>query len=296
MRRNFIDRPRLDGAIVLQLSLTSPSLHPHIDTLSRLLHRYLPEMPLGERALPEQDEPEWAHEKAEQGALLFRLGPEGELEARRIIGEFLMHCESLIQIAGDETHPYRNNARRCLRGASHWKPGRNDNDAVPRLSGYLGLERFLSRAHKAKRRAQGDRPFTRPAIVTTGKLIGTRAVSYTEVISLGREAQNCLSGDRIAKEKIRLGHDIWILRAEDRIVAVLEVDDTGTICDLRGFANAGSIAGYGADLVAWCQKAKLKVRDDVTIPLTDFLPEALRVPTHDDEMSAWEWLLETEAA
>ena len=296
MRRNFIDHPRLDSAIALQLSLTSPPLGPYIETLTRLLLRHLPDMRLGERALPELEDPRWAHEKAEQGARLFRLGTEGELEARRMICEFLIDFEALVQISADPTHSYSDYARRHMRGALHWKPGQDDSYPSPRISQHLGLDRFLSRAHKAKQRAQGGRPFARPAIVKAGKLTGTRAVSYAEIVSLGREAQNCLSDDWTVKKKIRLGRDIWALRAVNRVVAVIEVDETGTICELRGVANADSIAGHGADLVSWCQKAGLKVRDDVTVPLTDFLPKALRVPTNDQDRIAWDLLFGAEAA
>ena len=86
------------------------------------------------------------------------------------------------------------------------------------------------------------------------------------------------------------------IRDRGQIVVVIEVDDSGTICELRGPKNACSIGGYGAELITWCQKAGLKVRDDVTVPLADFLPATLCVSTEIEEEEAMLRLMLGQAA
>ncbi|SDE01512.1 hypothetical protein SAMN05421538_103250 [Paracoccus isoporae] len=284
MRRNFIDSPRLASAITQQLSLTPPCLQPHLDTLRRLLTRYLPEMELGERALPEPDDPGWAQEKAEQGAILFRLGPEGEIRARQVIAEFLLFFESLVQISEDRNHPYRERAMRHLRGGPHWKPQTEDGCRDGRLSDYLQLESFLGRAYEAKRKSRQYRPFARPATIATDDLVGTRATTIAEIISIGREADNCLSSHWMAKQIMRKGHDVWMIKAGGEVVAVIELDVTGRIHEMSAPGNGHSFSGRGFELIAWCRKAGFCARSDVGIPVKDFLPIGSALQADDDWM------------
>lgn len=280
MYPNLIDAPALFAAVEEALANAAPPLKPWRSYLRNPLYRALLARAIPATAKRRRSDPEWAQRAFDRKERLYRLGDRLDAVAAKL-PDLMDDLTRIGSISSRPEHPMRMEATRFLRSLPHWKPevvrrGRRKTGFHPQLH-WLAME-FLDRADTAWCRVYRGVHFGEPCVRQIGALTGTRCTSIDEIVSLGREARNCLADIHQTHLQFYRGREeIWSLRAGDDLVAILrvELEPEPVITELLGPGNEVSVAGYGNDLIQWLVTVGIKVGVDCRIRLVDLMPRAM---------------------
>lgn len=250
MRPDIINAPALQEKINEIIDRCPPSLQDYLPELRACFRKAVERHDSIRKARRRKNDPTWARNKFDNGHTLYRFDPRrlDEWEVEDVLDD-LGKLAAIIPRGGVVS----DEAKAFFRGLPHqkisWEEiGRHAQDLNERAV-FLALQ---------ARREQKLRPKTR---VTALPLVGQRCESIKDLVRLGREAKNCLTDRKEYWEKFAANLiDIWHIRDENRLVAILEVKrNQNLVVEAQGPLNRAIEIQDVRDVALFCLKAGLTI-------------------------------------
>lgn len=251
--KDIINVPALLRAVDAALEGAPPVLLDRWPGVGTWLRRAAASHDTVRRAQARKGDPAWARAKFDQGYPLYRFREQDRDELVEDLRARLADFGKVASLAADPKRPGAQEAAAFLRGLTHRRLSlRELRDDVAVL---------LDRARRLSLRARTDEVLRSPADFAAGDLIGTRCGSVREIIGLGQEARNCLAENETYWEGFVSGQtDIWSLRREDRLVAVLKVQRGGAcVVEAKGPGNQPIGFHDARDVALFCEASGLTI-------------------------------------
>lgn len=247
MRPDIINAPALQDAIDKLLEDAPLALQTYMSALRPALRRALETHDSVRRARRRKSDPDWAQAKFAQGQTLYRFFPDDFLDWE--VEDWAEELGPLAEVVSARGPGWRE-AASFLRGLPHQDRSLDDLRREAR-----GL---LRRAESAALRARRDEALRQPANVAVKSLTGTRCVSVQDIIRLGREAGNCLTDNEEHWKTFVEGQtDVWSLRQEGRLIAVIEAAQDGRVTEVLGPGNQPIGPAEAGPVASFCRAAGL---------------------------------------
>lgn len=272
MRPNLINAGALQDVVGHALEGAPPAIQGQSPGIGAYIRRAAEQHDSVRKARRRRDDPAWAQAKFNEGCPLYRFREDDRETLLSEIRRSLRELEKVAELAADGKGPCAREAAAYLRGLTHQRPSFR--------SLRIEVRSLLRQARRAALCTRKDEVLRPPAEVSAGALIGKRCVSVKEIINLGNGARNCLAHNETYWEDFVSGSvDIWGLRKQSRLVAVLRVKrDENCIVEAKGPGNAAIGLLDARDVALFARVASLTIDGDCDGLLLDYAEPLLVEP------------------
>lgn len=227
MRPDIINAPALHQAIERIMEGAPPALQVYGSALRAGLRSAAEGHPGIRRARRRRTDPDWAQAKFANRVPLWRFHGDHGFEEDF---EELLAALSQVGAIAAEGEGLSGEAAAFLRGLPH--------RALSERDLWIAANDLTERHAVARLWTRRDEPMRAPLRIEDEVAVAVRCATISEIIRLSREARNCLKEKDHWTAFAREEANVWSVRAEGRLLAVLWADRAGRVTEIRAPSNA----------------------------------------------------------